>query len=43
MGGGWVRRVMGIKENTRDEYWVLYVSDESLTSTPEMNIALYVH
>jgi len=27
--------VMGIKEGTCDEHWVLYVSDESLNSTPE--------
>ena len=25
---------MGIKEGTCDEYWILYVSDESLNSTP---------
>ena len=32
---------MGIKEGTCcDEHWVLYVSDESLNSTPEANIAL---
>ena len=32
---------MGIKEGTCcDEYWVLYVNDESLNSTPETNIAL---
>ena len=35
--------VMGIKEGTYDDqYWVLYVSDEPLNSTPETNIALYV-
>ena len=33
---------MGIKEGTCDEHWVLYVSDESPNSTPEINIALYV-
>jgi len=34
---------MGIKEGTWcDEHWVLYVSDESLNSTPETNIILYV-
>ena len=27
----------GIKEGTCDEPWVLYVSDESLNSTPETN------
>ena len=36
--------VMGIKEGTcYDEYWVLYVSDESLNSAPETNIILYVN
>ena len=35
--------VMGIKEGTCDEHWVLYVSDESLNSTPETNIILYVN
>ena len=35
---------MGIKEGTcRNEHWVLYVSDESLNSTPETNIALNVN
>ena len=34
---------MDIKEGTCwDEQWVLYVSDESLNSTPETSIALYV-
>ena len=42
MGGRWARWVMGIKEGTCDEQWVLYVSDESLNSTPETNIALSV-
>ena len=41
--GGWARGVMGIKEGTCDEHWVLYVSNESLNSTPEPNIALYVN
>ena len=37
VGGG-----MGIKEGTCwDEHWVLYVSDESLNSTPETNTTLY--
>ena len=32
---------MVIKERTYyDEHWVLYVSDESLNSTPETNITL---
>ena len=34
---------MAIKEGTScDEHWVLYVSDESLNSTLETNITLYV-
>ena len=34
----------GMKEGTcYDEHWVLCVSDESLNSTPETNIALYVN
>ena len=41
--GGWARWVMSIKESICcDEYWVLYVSDKSLNSTPETNIALYI-
>ena len=36
--------VMGIKEGTCwDEYWVLYVSAESLGSTPETSTILYVN
>ena len=31
------------KEGTCDEHWVLYAIDESLNSTPEPNIALYVN
>ena len=34
---------MGVKEATCDEPWILYVSDESLNSTPETYIALYVN
>ena len=35
---------MGIKKGTcYDEHWVLYGSDESLNSTPEMNITLYIN
>ena len=41
--GGWARQVMGIKKGTCDEHWVLYVSDESLNSTTETNIVLYVN
>ena len=33
---------MGIKEGTCDEQSVLYASDESLNTTPETNIALYI-
>ena len=33
---------MGIKEGTCDEHLVLYVNVESLNSTPETNITLYV-
>ena len=43
MGRGWAKWVMDIKEDTCcDEHWVLYVNDESLNSTPETNITLYV-
>ena len=30
--------MIGIKEGTCDEHRVLYVNDESLNSTPEINI-----
>ena len=43
MGGRWARWMMGIKEGSYDEYWVLYVSEQSLNSTPETNTALYVN
>ena len=44
VGERWARWVMGIKEGTcYNEHWVLYVSDESLNSTSETNIALYVN
>jgi len=44
VGGGWVKWVMGIKECTGcNEHWVLYVSDESLNSTPETNITLHIN
>ena len=36
-------REVGIKEDTCDEHWVWYASDESLNSTPETNVALYVN
>ena len=41
MGGGRGKQVMGIKEGTCDEPWMLNASDESLNSTPETNITLY--
>ena len=41
--GGWARWVMGIKEGTCDEHWVLYLSNESLKSTPKPIIALYIN
>ena len=42
--GGEVGRAMGIKEGTCwDEHWVSYASDESLNSTPETIITLYVN
>ena len=43
VGGRWARWVTGIKEGTCDDHWVFYVSDESLNSIPETNIALYVN
>ena len=41
--GGWVKWVTSIKEGTCDEHWVSNVSDESLNSTSETNIILYVN
>ena len=39
--GGWTKLVMGIKEGTcHVEHWVLYVTDESLNSISENNIAI---
>ena len=44
VGGVWAKWMMGIKEGTcYDEHWVICVSDESLNSTPETNIILYVN
>ena len=43
VGGGWARWGMGIKEGTCDEHRVLHLSDESLNSPLETNIALYVN
>ena len=35
---------MDLKEGAcYDKHWVLYISDESLNSTPETNISLYVN
>ena len=42
--GGRAKGVRGIKEDTCwDEHWILYVSDESLNSIPEIIITLYVN
>ena len=42
--GEWVKWMMNIKEgNCWNEYWLSYVSDESLNSTPETNITLHVN
>ena len=41
--GRWAEWVMGIKECTYDEHWVLYINNESLNSTPETSITLYVN
>lgn len=41
---GWARSGRGlVKEGTSNEYWMLYGSDESLSSTPETSITLYVN
>ena len=43
-GQGMGQKLMSIKEGTcYDEYWVLYVSDESLYFPPETNTTLYVN
>ena len=42
--GEWAKWGMGIKEGTRwDDPWVLYVTDESLNSTPETIVIPYVN
>ena len=41
--GGWIKQVTEIQEGTCDEHQVLYVSDKSLNSIPETNIALCVN
>ena len=38
-----VKWVMGIKEGTWEEHWVLYINNESLGSTPEANTILHVN
>ena len=43
MGGVWAAWGMGITEDTCDELWVRYLSDKSLNTTPETNIALSVN
>ena len=43
VGRGWGKPVMSVKEGTCHEPWVLPGSDESLNSTPETNIMLYVN
>ena len=40
---GWAKWVMGIKEGTFGMSTELYVSHESLGSTPETNTTLYVN
>ena len=43
-GQGWAKCTMSIKKDTCiAEHWALYVKDESLNSTPETNIILYVN
>ena len=40
--GGRTKGVRGIREETCwDEHWVLYISDESQNSIPEIIVALY--
>ena len=45
--GGWGRGdwVAGIKKGTwcNNEHWVLYATDESLNTTSETNITVYVN
>ena len=44
VGGGWAKWAMGTKEGTcGDEPWVLYGSDGSRDSTPEIMITLSVN
>ena len=39
----WVKYMMGMKQCTSDEQWVIYGSVESLCCTPETNTTLYVN
>ena len=41
--GRWAKWVMIKESNYCDEHWVLNISDESLNSTLETNITLYVN
>ena len=44
VGGAWAKWVMSIKEGTCcDEHWVLYISDESLNSSPDTNFTIYAN
>ena len=44
LGGEWAKWARGIKDGTCwEKHWVLHVSDESLNSTPEIIITLYVN
>lgn len=43
MGEGWTKWAMSIKEGTYDEHRVLHLSGESLNSTPETNITVYIN
>ena len=38
--GGWIKQLIGMKEGTCDEHWVLYGSVESLYWTPETNLTV---
>ena len=41
--GDWAKQMMGIKEGTCEEYWVIYGKVESLYCKPETNITLYIN
>ena len=43
VGRAQVKQVMGIKEDTCDEHWVLDIIVESLYCTSKTNITLYVN